>query len=65
MTMTSSTLGVDPKTKSTSCSLFHEVISLSTNLHLNGDNILNITLLLILNCCQAQECRVTITKVKF
>lgn len=62
MTMTSSTLGVDAKTKCTSFSLFHEVISLSTNFHLN-DDILNITLQLILNCCQAQECRVTITKV--
>ncbi|CAH1714893.1 unnamed protein product, partial [Aphis gossypii] len=63
MTMTSSTLGVDAKTKCTSFSLFHEVISLSTNFHLN-DDILNITLQLISNCCQAQECRVTITKSK-
>ncbi|CAI6350539.1 unnamed protein product [Macrosiphum euphorbiae] len=63
MTMTSSTLGMEPKTKCTSFSLFHEVITLSTNFHLNED-ILNITLLLVLNCCQAQECRVTITKSK-
>ncbi|XP_025200463.1 uncharacterized protein LOC112598268 isoform X2 [Melanaphis sacchari] len=63
MTKTSSTLGVDPKTKCTSYSLFHEIISLSTNFHLNED-VLNITLMLILNCCQAQECRVTITKSK-
>lgn len=62
MTMTNSTLGMEPKTKCTSFSLFHEVITLSTNFHLN-ENILNITLLLVLNCCQAQECRVTITKV--
>ncbi|XP_022163641.1 uncharacterized protein LOC111029096 isoform X2 [Myzus persicae] len=63
MTMTSSTLGMEPKTKCTSFSLFHEVITLSTNCYLNED-ILNITLLLVLNCCQAQECRVTITKSK-
>lgn len=62
MTMTSSTLGVHPKTKSTSYSLFHEIISLANDFHLHGD-ILNITLLLILNCCQAQECRVIIAKV--
>ncbi|KAL4141348.1 hypothetical protein QTP88_004003 [Uroleucon formosanum] len=63
MTMTSSTLGMEPKTKCTSFSLFHEIITLSTNFHLNED-ILNIMLLLVLNCCQAQECRVTITKSK-
>lgn len=62
MTMTSSTLGMDPKMKSTSYSLFHEIISLSCDSHLNGD-VLNSTLLLLWNCCQAQECRVIITKV--
>lgn len=60
--MTSSTLGVDPKTKSTSYSLFHEIISIFNEFNLHGD-LLNITLLLILNCCQAQECRMIITKV--
>ncbi|VVC32290.1 Armadillo-type fold,Armadillo-like helical [Cinara cedri] len=63
MTMTSSTLGVDPKSKCTSYSLFHEIISLASDFHLHGD-ILNITLLLILNCCQAQECRIIIAKSK-
>lgn len=62
MTMTSSTLGVDPKTKSTSFSLLHEVILLFSDFHLHGD-ILNNILILMSNCCQAQECRVTITKV--
>lgn len=62
MTMTSSTLGVDPKTKSTSYSLFHEVITLCSDFHLHGD-ILNLLLQLLINCCQTQECRVTITKV--
>ncbi|KAL5241549.1 hypothetical protein ACI65C_008959 [Semiaphis heraclei] len=62
MTMTSSTLGMEPKTK-TSFSLFHEIITLSTSYHLNED-ILNITLLLVINSCQAQECRVIITKSK-
>lgn len=62
MTMTSSTLGVDPKTKITSYSLFHEIISLSSDFHLHG-NIFSIVLLLITNCCQALECRTIITKV--
>jgi len=64
MTMTSSTLGMEQKTKCTSFSLFHEIIALSANFHLNED-ILNITLLLVINGCQAQECRVIITKVQF
>jgi len=64
MTMTSSTVGMEPKTKCTSFSLFHEIITLSSNFHLNED-ILNITLLLIINGCQAQECRAIITKVQF
>lgn len=63
MTMTSSTLGVDPKTKSTSNSLFHEVIVLCSDFNLHG-NILKHILQLLMNCCQAQECRVTITKVQ-
>lgn len=62
MTMTSSTLGVDPKTKITSYSLFHEIISLSSDFFLHGD-VLSIMLLLISNCCQAQECRTIISKV--
>jgi len=62
MTMTSNTVGVDPKTKSTSCSLFHEVVSVSSDIHLTGD-VLDIALILVSNCCQAQECRVIITKV--
>lgn len=62
MTMTSNTLGVDPKTKSNSYSLFHEIISLFNDFNMHED-ILNIALLLILNCCQAHECRTAITKV--
>lgn len=62
MTMTSSTIGVDPKTKSTLGSLFHEIISFSSDFHLSGD-VLSTALMLILNCCQAQECRLIIAKV--
>lgn len=62
MTMTSSTLGVGPKTKSSSFSLFHEVISQFNEINAHED-LLNITLLLVMNCCQAQECRVIIAKV--
>lgn len=61
MTMTSSTLGVDHKTKNNH-SLFHEIISLFNDFNLHEDT-LNIALLLILNCCQIQECRIIITKV--
>lgn len=64
MTMTSNTLGVDSKIKSSSYSLFHEIISLFNDSHLHED-VLSITLQLILNCCQSQECRIIITKVYF
>jgi hypothetical protein len=60
--MTSSTLGVDPKTKITSYSLFHDIISLFSYFTLHTE-ILSIMLLLISNCCQSQECRAIITKV--
>lgn len=60
--MTSGTFGVTFKTKSTSHSLFHEVILQTLNCHLYED-VLYTSLLLILNCCQAQECRTIITKV--